>query len=81
MGFTPEDIAEVTDRLVDELVIWGDADTISTRIREHLQAGAHHIMLHVLSEGGQPGPGGVTLPAEPVLGVTAGHQCHLREPQ
>ena len=32
MGFTPDDIAEVTDRLVDELVIWGDADTISARI-------------------------------------------------
>jgi probable F420-dependent oxidoreductase len=56
MGFTPDDIAEVTDRLVDDLVIWGDADTIAARVRERLHAGADHIMLHVLSEGGQPGP-------------------------
>ena len=56
MGFAADDVAGVTDRLVDELVIWGDAGTITARIREHLLAGADHIMLHVLSEGGQPGP-------------------------
>jgi probable F420-dependent oxidoreductase len=56
MGFTSSDVADVTDRLVDELVIWGDADTITARIRGQLQAGADHIIFHVLSEGSQPGP-------------------------
>jgi hypothetical protein len=56
MGFTGADIAELTDRLVDELVIWGDADTISARIRQQLRAGADHVILHALGNGGQPGP-------------------------
>jgi len=55
MGFTDTDIAELTDRLVDELIIWGDADTIAARIRQQLQAGADHIILHVLTEDSQPG--------------------------
>jgi probable F420-dependent oxidoreductase len=55
MGFTDTDIAELTDRLVDELIIWGDADTIATRIRRQRQAGADHVILHVLAEDGQPG--------------------------
>lgn len=37
-------------------MIWGDADTITARIREHRHAGADHIVLHVLSDGGQRGP-------------------------
>jgi len=56
MGFTSTDIAEVSDRLIDELVIWGDADAITARLSQHLHAGADHLMLHVLSEGSQPGP-------------------------
>lgn len=56
MGFTGTDVADVSDRLIDELVIWGDAGTITARLREQLQAGADHIMLHVLSDDGQPGP-------------------------
>lgn len=56
MGFSETDIAEVSDRLVDELVIWGGPDTIAARINERLQAGADHVVLHVLSEGDQPGP-------------------------
>ena len=56
MGFTATDIAEVTDRLVDDLVLWGDAATITARIGQYLQAGADHVILHVLSEGSQPGP-------------------------
>jgi probable F420-dependent oxidoreductase len=55
MGFTGTDIAGLTDRLVDELIIWGDADTIAARIRQQLQAGADHIILHVLAEDRQPG--------------------------
>lgn len=39
MGFTDADIADLSDTLVDQLVIWGDAETITARIGEHLQAG------------------------------------------
>jgi probable F420-dependent oxidoreductase len=55
MGFTGTDIAELTDRLVDELIIWGGTDAIAARIRQQLQAGADHVILHVLTEHGQPG--------------------------
>jgi probable F420-dependent oxidoreductase len=56
MGFTDRDIAGLSDRLVDELVIWGSADRITARISEHLDAGADQVALTVLSQDGQPGP-------------------------
>lgn len=56
MGFTDGEIDGLSDRLVDELVIWGDADTVASRIGHQLQAGADHVMLQVLGEGRQPGP-------------------------
>jgi probable F420-dependent oxidoreductase len=56
MGFTETDIADVSDRLIDALVIWGGAAAITERTSQHLQAGADHVMLHVLSEDSQPGP-------------------------
>jgi probable F420-dependent oxidoreductase len=55
MGFTGTDIAELTGRLVDQLIIWGDPGTITARIRQQLQAGADHVILHVLAGDGQPG--------------------------
>jgi len=56
MGFTERDIAGLSDRLVDELVIWGSADKITARVSEHLEAGADQIALTVLSQDGQPRP-------------------------
>jgi len=56
MGFTGTDIGQVSDRLVDDLIIWGSPGTIAARVRRQLDAGADHIVLHVLSEPGQPGP-------------------------
>jgi alkanesulfonate monooxygenase SsuD/methylene tetrahydromethanopterin reductase-like flavin-dependent oxidoreductase (luciferase family) len=56
MGFTEQDIAGLSDRLTDELVIWGDADTVAARVGRLRQAGADHVILHVLTEGSQPGP-------------------------
>jgi hypothetical protein len=56
MGFTGTYIDDLSDRLVDELVAWGDADAIAARVTEHLDAGADQVVLAVLSEGHQPGP-------------------------
>jgi probable F420-dependent oxidoreductase len=54
MGFSDTDIADLSDRLVDELVTWGDADTIAARINEHQQAGADQVVLTILNDGDQP---------------------------
>jgi probable F420-dependent oxidoreductase len=56
MGFTDDDIDGLSDTLVDQLVIWGDAGAIAARIGQYRRAGADHIILHVLNEGAQPGP-------------------------
>lgn len=56
MGFTQNETTELADRLVDELVAWGDPESIAARVGAHLDAGADHISLNVLSEAGQPGP-------------------------
>lgn len=56
MGFTDSDIADLSDRLVDELVTWGGIDAITARINEHLEAGADQVALTILNEGDQPAP-------------------------
>jgi probable F420-dependent oxidoreductase len=56
MGFSQNEVAELSDRLVDALVAWGDPETIAARVRQHLDAGADHVMLHTLTDAGQPGP-------------------------
>ncbi|HEX6445618.1 MAG TPA: TIGR03620 family F420-dependent LLM class oxidoreductase [Streptosporangiales bacterium] len=43
MGFTDDDIEQLTDRLVDALVACGDADTIAARVAEYRAAGADHV--------------------------------------
>jgi probable F420-dependent oxidoreductase len=48
MGFTEQDVETLSDHLVDELVFWGDVDTVADRVREHLQAGATQVVLSVL---------------------------------
>jgi hypothetical protein len=58
MGFTGTDIADITDRLAYELIIWGDLDTITARVCQQLHAGADHVMLHVLSHARACCPGG-----------------------
>jgi hypothetical protein len=32
---------------VDALVAWGDVDAVAARVREHTDAGADHVVLHV----------------------------------
>jgi probable F420-dependent oxidoreductase len=55
MGFTPADIGDLSDRLVDELVAWGSAAAIGARVSEHLAAGADQVVLTIVDHDGPPG--------------------------
>ena len=49
LGFTDDDVAApLSDRLVDAIVAWGDADAIRTRVQAHHDAGADHVCVQVL---------------------------------
>ena len=47
LGYSEREIAEVSDRLVDGIVGHGDAAAITAKVREHLAAGADHVMVMV----------------------------------
>ncbi len=50
LGWPEEDLAEGgSDALVDAIVAWGDADAVASRLRAHLDAGADHVGIQVLS--------------------------------
>jgi len=55
LGYTEADIdgGRGSDRLVDDLVIWGDLDTIVGKLHGHLDGGADHVGIQVL--GTEPG--------------------------
>ena len=52
-GFTPEDLASVSDRLFDAIIAWGDGEAILRRVGEHLSAGADHVCVQVLASADQ----------------------------
>ena len=54
MGFAEDDIARLSERLVDAVVAWGDPDAVAARVSAHLRAGADQVALSVLS-GDPPG--------------------------
>jgi probable F420-dependent oxidoreductase len=50
LGFSDEDLAGGgSDRLLEALVAWGDAEAIAKRVRAHHDAGADHVCLQVLT--------------------------------
>ncbi|WP_250009971.1 hypothetical protein [Actinoplanes sp. M2I2] len=54
LGFSDADfVAGGSDRLIDALVAWGDLDAVHARIQQHLDAGADHVALHVITPGQQ----------------------------
>ncbi|MEV5439201.1 TIGR03620 family F420-dependent LLM class oxidoreductase [Streptomyces sp. NPDC052682] len=58
LGYTEEDIADGgSDRLVDDLVFWGDLEGIVERLRGHVAAGADHVAVQVI--GIRPGESAV----------------------
>jgi probable F420-dependent oxidoreductase len=57
LGFEERDWSDGgSDRLVDAIVAWGDANAIRGRIRAHHDAGADHVCIQPLRPDGQPGP-------------------------
>ncbi|WP_410640102.1 TIGR03620 family F420-dependent LLM class oxidoreductase [Amycolatopsis sp. lyj-346] len=45
MGFGDADIADLSDRLVDGLTVWGDFDGVVARLREYRAAGADQVVV------------------------------------
>jgi probable F420-dependent oxidoreductase len=57
LGWGDDDLAGAgSDKLVDALVAWGDADAVSARVAAHHEAGADHVCIQVL------GPDATALP-------------------
>jgi probable F420-dependent oxidoreductase len=54
LGYSEEEITGGgNDRIVDDLVFWGDRDTIAERLHTHVEAGADHVAVQVI--GIEPG--------------------------
>ncbi|WP_445168938.1 LLM class F420-dependent oxidoreductase [Mycolicibacterium sp. Dal123E01] len=50
LGFVGDDITRPgSDRLVDSLVVYGTPDTIASRLKEHLDAGADHVPIQLVT--------------------------------
>jgi probable F420-dependent oxidoreductase len=49
-GFTEADVAGAgSDHLIDTVVAWGDEQAIARRVQEHIDAGADHVCVQVLT--------------------------------
>ncbi|MEW2515886.1 TIGR03620 family F420-dependent LLM class oxidoreductase [Streptomyces sp. NPDC046870] len=54
LGYTDDDLSGGgSDRFVDDLVFWGDPDTVVRKLRGHVEAGADHVAVQVI--GVRPG--------------------------
>ena len=51
-GFSDDELSgSGSDRLVDAVVAHGDAEQVAARVREHLEAGADHVAVQMLTTG------------------------------
>jgi probable F420-dependent oxidoreductase len=51
LGWTDDDLRDGgSDRLIDALVAWGTPDQVAARLTAHLDAGADHVCLQLLTE-------------------------------
>lgn len=57
LGYDESELTgELSDRVVDDLVAWGDADQVAARVKAHLDAGADHVSVQILTPGRQEVP-------------------------
>jgi probable F420-dependent oxidoreductase len=56
LGFTENDMTSMSDRLVDAIVGCGDLDVTLERVQDHLDAGADHVCIQVLTPGNELEP-------------------------
>jgi len=58
MGYTDDDLAnDGSDRLIDEIIAWGDERALHDRLQAHRQAGANHVFITPLNPAGGLSPG------------------------
>jgi probable F420-dependent oxidoreductase len=51
LGYRDDDVAAGgRDRLIDAGIAWGSVDDVARRIRAHLDAGADHVCVQVISK-------------------------------
>jgi probable F420-dependent oxidoreductase len=51
MGWTDADISgQGSDAVIDAVVAWGDVDRIASRVRQHLDAGADHVCVQLVTD-------------------------------
>jgi probable F420-dependent oxidoreductase len=55
LGYSDEDIATVSDKLIDGIFSWGNAAQIAERVKAHHDAGADHVCIQVISATGLDG--------------------------
>ncbi|WP_330341680.1 TIGR03620 family F420-dependent LLM class oxidoreductase [Streptomyces sp. NBC_00557] len=64
LGYTDDDLSGGgSDRFVDDLVFWGDPETVVGKLHGHVEAGADHVAVQVIGVE----PGGSALPHWRVL--------------
>jgi len=52
LGFSAEEVADGSDRVVDAIVAWGSLDDVLARVNAHHDAGADHVCVQVLIDDG-----------------------------
>jgi len=69
LGYSDVDLADGgSDRLIDALVAHGDAGTVAAGVTEHLDAGADHVAVQLLTSPGDDPVTGFTALAEALFG-------------
>jgi probable F420-dependent oxidoreductase len=60
MGWTEADVlGQGSDGVIDAVVAWGDVDRVALRVRQHLDAGADHVCVQVVTEDDEVGMDGL----------------------
>jgi alkanesulfonate monooxygenase SsuD/methylene tetrahydromethanopterin reductase-like flavin-dependent oxidoreductase (luciferase family) len=48
LGYSQDEVNEISDRMVDDLVFWGDPASVAQKLKGHLEAGADHVAIQVI---------------------------------